>query len=48
MLARELLKDGKLSLAAIAERLGYADLSSFSQAHKRWHGVSPRARKKHQ
>lgn len=44
-LARELLRERRLSLAAIAERLGYADLSSFSQAHKRWHGVSPRARR---
>lgn len=44
-LARELLRERRLSLAAIAERLGYADLSSFSQAHKRWHGVSPSARR---
>ncbi|NKF22106.1 AraC family transcriptional regulator [Solimonas marina] len=42
-LARELLRDRELSLGAIAERLGFADLSSFSQAHKRWHGVSPKA-----
>ncbi len=41
-LALELLRERELSLSAIAERLGYADLSSFSQAHKRWHGVSPR------
>lgn len=44
VLARELLREGKLSVSAIAERLGFADVSSFSQAHKRWHGVSPRAR----
>lgn len=44
-LARELLREGKLSMSAIAERLGFADVSSFSQAHKRWHGVSPKARR---
>lgn len=44
-LARELLREGKLGMSAIAERLGFADVSSFSQAHKRWHGVSPKARR---
>ena len=44
-LAQELLRDRSLSLATIAERLGFADLSSFSQAHKRWHGLSPKARR---
>lgn len=39
--AAELVRDGSLSITAIAERLGYADVSSFSQAFKRWHGVSP-------
>lgn len=39
--AAELVREGALSITAIAERLGYADLSSFSQAFKRWHGVSP-------
>ena len=39
--AAQLLGDRSLSISAIAERLGYADLSSFSQAFKRWHGVSP-------
>lgn len=39
--AARLLGDRSLSISAIAERLGYADLSSFSQAFKRWHGVSP-------
>ncbi|EIT67908.1 MULTISPECIES: AraC family transcriptional regulator [Hydrocarboniphaga] len=43
--ARELLREGELSVSAIAERLGFADVSSFSQAHKRWHGVSPKARR---
>lgn len=39
--AAALVRDSDLSLTLIAERLGYADLSSFSQAFKRWHGVSP-------
>tara|TARA_B100001105_G_scaffold235273_1_gene210329 strand:- start:243 stop:1268 length:1026 start_codon:yes stop_codon:yes gene_type:complete len=39
--ALELLADRSLTVTAIAERLGYADLSTFSQAFKRWHGVSP-------
>jgi AraC-like DNA-binding protein len=41
--AVELVCDKSLSITAIAERLGYADLSTFSQAFKRWHGVSPAA-----
>lgn len=41
--AVELLSDKSLSITEIAERLGYADLSTFSQAFKRWHGVSPAA-----
>lgn len=40
-MAEELLRDPRLSLSQIAERLGFADLSSFSQAFKRWHGVAP-------
>lgn len=41
--ALALLADARLSLGEVAERLGFADLSSFSQAFKRWEGVSPRA-----
>ncbi len=41
-LAAEFLASGSLSIAEIAERLGYAELSSFSQAFRRWHGVSAR------
>lgn len=41
--ARELLRDPALPITRIAERLGYADLSSFSQAFKRWQGQSPAA-----
>jgi len=40
-MAQELLKDARLTLTDIAEQLGFSDLSSFSQAFKRWHGVAP-------
>jgi AraC-like DNA-binding protein len=40
-LAAELVRERRLSLTDIALRLGYADLSSFSQAFKRWHGLAP-------
>ncbi len=36
-----LVGDAQRSLTEVAERMGYADLSAFSQAFKRWHGVSP-------
>ena len=39
--ANELLEDETLSLTEIAERMGFSDLSSFSQAYKRWFGVAP-------
>jgi len=39
--ARTLLADGALSLSDIAEQMGFSDLSSFSQAFKRWFGVAP-------
>lgn len=42
-MALELIERGNLNLTEVAERLGYADLSSFSQAFKRWFGRSPRA-----
>ena len=42
-LAEELLVGDGRSVAAIAERLGYAQVSSFTQAFRRWHGVGPRA-----
>lgn len=41
-LAEELLSTGILSVETIANRLGYADASSFSSAFKRWRGVAPR------
>ncbi|WP_406861476.1 AraC family transcriptional regulator [Streptomyces sp. HUAS MG47] len=42
-LAEELLVDGGLPVAEVAQRLGYAEVSSFSQAFRRWKGMSPRA-----
>jgi AraC-like DNA-binding protein len=42
-LAEELLITGGLSVAEVAERLGYVEVSSFSQAFRRWKGVGPRA-----
>jgi AraC-like DNA-binding protein len=41
--ANELLADDTLSLTQIAERMGFSDLSSFSQAYKRWFGFAPSA-----
>ncbi|MDN7580484.1 AraC family transcriptional regulator [Burkholderia orbicola] len=40
-MAETLLSDVRLTLTEIAERLGYSDLSSFSQAFKRWYGIAP-------
>jgi AraC-like DNA-binding protein len=42
-LAAELVTGGRLTVAEIARRLGYVEVSSFSQAFRRWYGVSPRA-----
>lgn len=42
-LAVELLGDFGLSVTEVARRLGYAEVSTFSHAFKRWRGVSPRA-----
>jgi len=41
--ANALVADASLSLTDIAERMGFSDLSSFSQAYKRWFGVAPSA-----
>ena len=41
-LAEELLVTGGLPVTEVAERLGYLEVSSFSQAFRRWKGVGPR------
>lgn len=45
-LARDLLEDGR-AVAEVAQRLGYTEVSSFSQAFRRWEGNSPRAHRRH-
>jgi AraC-like DNA-binding protein len=42
-LAKELLRDGKLSVDQVAERLGYSDSASFCHAFKSWTKQSPSA-----
>lgn len=37
----QLLVDEKLSIAAIAERTGFATASALTHAFKRWHGMTP-------
>jgi|GEM_PF-6475271 len=39
--AQSLLQDDSLSISIIAERLGFAYISNFTRAFKRWHGCSP-------
>jgi AraC-like DNA-binding protein len=41
-LAEELLLRGGLPVAEVSWRLGYVEVSSFSQAFRRWKGVGPR------
>jgi AraC-like DNA-binding protein len=41
-LAKALLRDGGLSIAAVAERVGYASTSTFSTAFRRHMGQAPR------
>lgn len=41
-LAEELLVKGGMSVAETARRLGYREVSSFSQAFRRWKGMGPR------
>lgn len=43
--ANGLLADASLSLTDIAERMGFSDLSSFSQTYKRWFGFAPSVRR---
>ena len=41
--AERLLLDGRLDMAEIARRLGFADQSAFSRAFRRWTRMAPRA-----
>ncbi|MCW4355920.1 AraC family transcriptional regulator [Hoyosella sp. YIM 151337] len=41
-LAEELLITGRMPVADVAHRLGYLEVSSFSQAFRRWKGLGPR------
>nr|WP_281378499.1 AraC family transcriptional regulator [Gordonia humi] len=40
-LAEEMLVTGRLTVGETAQRLGYVEVSSFSQAFRRWHGCGP-------
>jgi AraC-like DNA-binding protein len=42
LLAEELLATGHLTIEEIADRVGYAEASSFVHAFKRWKGTPPR------
>lgn len=39
--ACRLLQEGGLTISEIAQRLGFSDISTFSQAFKRWHNMAP-------
>ncbi|WP_457675528.1 helix-turn-helix transcriptional regulator, partial [Thiolapillus sp.] len=41
-LADQYIRDSRLTLQEISFLLGFAELSSFSRAFKRWNGLSPR------
>lgn len=40
-LAHDLLCDGRLNIAEVADRLGYAEVRSFARAFRRWYGIPP-------
>lgn len=40
-LAEELMANATLTHSEIAERLGYADVTTFIEAFRRWHGMPP-------
>jgi AraC-like DNA-binding protein len=42
-LAEELLLNEQLTVEEVAQRLGYAETSSFTHAFRRWTGQGPRA-----
>lgn len=43
--AQQLMAEGQLTMTEVAAELGFSDLSSFSQAYKRWTGSAPTASK---
>lgn len=47
-MASDLLEDSRLSLEAVAEKLGYSDVANFNRAFKRWTGVTPSSWRKGQ
>lgn len=40
-LAIQYLKDGRLSVSELAQKLGYSEVSVLSRAFQRWYGMSP-------
>ncbi len=46
--AQKLLQDSSLPLTEVAFRLGFAELSSFSRAYRKWYAESPRATQRRQ
>ncbi|WP_170930296.1 MULTISPECIES: AraC family transcriptional regulator [unclassified Pseudomonas] len=40
-LAHDLLLDSPLSIAEVADQLGYSEVSSFTRAIRRWYGTTP-------
>lgn len=40
-LAHDLLMDGELAIAEIADQLGYGEVSSFTRAIRRWYDMTP-------
>jgi AraC-like DNA-binding protein len=41
--ATALLRSGDLSIAEVADRVGYSDLANFTRAFRRWTGMTPSA-----
>jgi AraC-like DNA-binding protein len=42
-MAKQLLRDTKISIESIASRLGYASTTAFNRAFAQWEGVPPGA-----